>query len=530
MSGIFSSFNTANKGLLANQTGLHTASHNIANANTRGYTRQRVEFKADIAYSLGGVGQLGTGVKMDSIRRVVDDYITRQIREETGTLERYKAKSAVIDQLEVIFNEPSDTGLNFYLSEMFDSWQELSVNPESLNSKIIVARKSEALAETINHMTNQIINLKNETVDQLEKNALDFNSIVDKLKALNQQILNIAVSGQIPNDLLDQRDLMLQDLSEIANFHASFDEYGRATVTIDEVEILAGDEITELSLVKGIEENEDGTFNLVISRRGDSLKDPVYIRNLTEEQIADYKEGTIIFNPKDKNVELTIDNIRPSTNHIRSGTIQGNQEALEDIEESLDSLGRFARTMAKAINTIHTANNGPGEVDGVTYYNIFTIEEKNGVSYIRLSDEIQADESRIWVGKYPDSPVGDGSRALAIARLRNSKLLITDDDIDLSYDPDTMSLEDKLGGITIEGAYGNIVVTIGISKEHSDNEIANQEVLVGQLDFKREASSGVSINEEMTNVIKFQKAYEANARVIQALTEMLDVLIHRTGV
>ena len=106
---------------------------------------------------------------------------------------------------------------------------------------------------------------------------------------------------------------MLQDLSEIANFHASFDEYGRATVTIDEVEILAGDEITELSLVKGIEENEDGTFNLVISRRGDSLKDPVYIRNLTEEQIADYKEGTIIFNPKDKNVELTIDNIRPST-------------------------------------------------------------------------------------------------------------------------------------------------------------------------------------------------------------------------
>lgn len=313
MSGIFSSFNTANKGLLANQTGLHTASHNIANVNTRGYTRQRVEFKADIAYSLGGVGQLGTGVKMDSIRRVVDDYITRQIREETGTLERYKAKSAVIDQLEVIFNEPSDTGLNFYLSEMFDSWQELSVNPESLNSKTIVARKSEALAETINHMTNQIINLKNETVDQLEKNALDFNSIVDKLKALNQQILNIAVSGQIPNDLLDQRDLMLQDLSEIANFHASFDEYGRATVTIDEVEILAGDEITELSLVKGIEENEDGTFNLVISRRGDSLKDPVYIRNLTEEQIADYKEGTIIFNPKDKNVELTIDNIRPST-------------------------------------------------------------------------------------------------------------------------------------------------------------------------------------------------------------------------
>ena len=93
-----------------------------------------------------------------------------------------------------------------------------------------------------------------------------------------------------------------------------------------------------------------------------------------------------------------------------------------------------------------------------------------------------------------------------------------------------MSITDVAGGITIEDAYGNIVINIGISKEHSDNKISNQNVLLGQLDMRRESNSGVSIDEEVTNIIKYQKAYEANARVISVLSEMLDVLINRTGV
>src|SRR5690554_3343962 len=110
MSGLFSTLNVANKGLFAAQTSLHTTGHNISNANTRGFNRQRVEMKASLAYNLGGVGQLGTGVKMESISRVVDDYVVNQIRNESGTFEAYSAKSEVIDQLEVIFNEPSTTG------------------------------------------------------------------------------------------------------------------------------------------------------------------------------------------------------------------------------------------------------------------------------------------------------------------------------------------------------------------------------------------------------------------------------------
>lgn len=529
MTGLFSTLNTANKGLFAQQTSLHTTSHNIANANTKGYTRQRVEMKADLAYNLVGVGQLGTGVKMDSIVRLVDDYTVKQIRNEMGTLERYTAKSEVTNQLEVIFNEPSTSGLNFYLGEMLDSWQELSKNPESLTSKTIVVEKSKALADIINHMNTQIHSLKDETIGQLEKNALDFNSIVEKVESLNQQILNISLTGQVPNDLLDQRDLMLEDLGTIIDFKTSYDKYGRVSIKSGDINILGGeDQLYELSIVSNIVENIDGDGNIVdytvlISRGGNNLDDSVEI-NL--DDIGDFEIGKAIFTIRDGDID-DLDDI-DLYDRIASGRIKGYKEALQDIDKSINSICDFTNTLVKAVNIIHTDGNGAGNSGGIDYYDFFTIIEENGSLSIKVNDDIQDDNSRVWVGKYPDSPEGDGSRALAIAGLRNTKLPFKGDAFD--YDLTTMSIKDFVGGMTIEGVYGSIVTNIGISKEHSDNIIANQEILVGQLELRRESASGVSIDEEVSNVIKYQKAYEANARVIQVLSEMLDVLINRTGV
>lgn len=525
MSGLFNTLNVANKGLFAAQTQLHTTGHNISNANTRGFNRQRVELKASLAYNLGGVGQLGTGVKMESISRVVDDYVVKQIRNESGTFERYTAKSEVIDQLEVIFNEPSETGLNFYLGEMFDSWQELSKNPESLNSKTVVAEKAKALVDTINHMYRQISSLKEETVGQIEKNAKDFNAIVDKLDALNKQIFNIGVTGDVPNDLLDERDLLLQDLGEIANIKPTFDKYGRAHVSYpggqDGIDTLGKSSSHELSVVTDIVENDDGTFTVSISRGGDSLTEPV---SITVDNIDDYQLGEALFTPIDGDITGAGD-IISAKGIINSGRIQGNTEALNDIDDSMKSLNQFAKTMANAMNMVHTGNGGVA--GGVEF---FTFDQNNPAATITINEAIQSDNSKILAGAKYDSPEGDGSRALAMARLRNTKLDFTSDNPVLDYDPSDMSIANNTGGTTVEDAYGNIVINVGISKEHSDNVIANQDVLLGQLEMRRESVSGVSINEEITNAIKFQKSYEANARVIQVLTEMLDTLINRTGV
>lgn len=489
MSGLFNTLNTANKGLMAQQTALHTTGHNISNANTPGYSRQRVDMKADLAYNYVGVGQLGTGVKMESIVRIANDYVNKQIRQENGTFERFSSKSEVIDQLEIIFNEPSTTGLNFNLGEMFDSWQELSKNPELPTSKTVIVEKSKTLAQTLNHMADQIDSLEGETLEQIEKNVLDFNTTIDKLNTLNKQIFNIAVKGHVPNDLLDQRDLLLKDLSSISDFKVNFDEFGRASIKMGSNEVLGQGQGIKYKMVTN--------------------GDKIHLEGQREDN-------------KNQNIDIT--------ETIKTGKIRGNIEALDDISRSRLSLDNFAKTMAEAINIIHKDGN-EDSLESDRKIDFFTFDGEKGARTIKVNEDIMKDHSKVNAGKKGDSPEGDGSRALEIARLRNTKLVFSDNpDFSGIYDKDTMSIKNDLNGVTIEGAYGNIISIIGISKNHADDMVDNQEVLLAQLEMHRESTSGVSINEEVSDLIKFQSAYNANAKVISVLTEMLDTLINRTGV
>lgn len=455
MSGIFSTFNTANKGLQVQQSALHTTGHNISNANTEGFSRQRVDTKADLAYNYLGIGQLGTGVKIDNIVRMVDDYVNKQIRQENSIANTYSTKSDVLGQVEIIFNEPSDTGINANLGQMFDAWQELSKNPENLTAKTIVVEKSKTLANSLNHMSNQLNSLKDNTVEDIKKNVEDFNATIDKLDSLNKQIFNVSVKGMIPNDLLDQRDMLLRDLSGIAGITPSFDDkYSRVSIKLNGQDVLTTTDKSKMAIDK------DAAENVVF---------PLKIRIGTEE------------------VDIT------------SGQIFGNKEGLKEIDGRMTDLNDFSKMMADKINGAHRVGGG-GEA-------IF--ESIDSAGTIKISDAILADNSKIIAGATSNSAPGDGSRALAIASLRN----------------------DKEGtGTTIEGAYSNIVTKVGISKEYSDNMVSNQNVLLEHLVMRRESTSGVSIDEEVSNVVRFQKAYQANAKVISVLTDMLDTIINRMGV
>jgi flagellar hook-associated protein 1 FlgK len=444
MSGIFGTLNTATKGLLAQQTALHTASHNISNANTEGFSRQRVQMQADLSYTLAGVGQLGTGVKMESVIRMTDDYVNKQIRNENSSYEQYNVKSQTLDQLEIILNEPSTTGINFNLNEMFNAWQELSKNPESLSAKTIVVEKSKALVETINHIANQIESLKVETNDQIDKNILDFNTTIDKIDSLNKQIFNISVKGEVPNDLLDQRDLLLKDLSSIAKVDVNYDKYGRAEINLDGQIVLNGE------LKNTLTKNATGEF-------------------FVETHKID----------------------------ITTGKIKGYLESIEVLDDVISQLDDFVNSMATEVNNLHNPDS--------TGNDIFT--DIDSAKTVKVNPVIDNDNELILPGYTTHK--GDGQRALDISKL-NKKLLVD--------------------GSTITGKYNDIVTRVGISKQQSDNIVANQEVLLNQLILKRESTSGVSIDEEVTNVLKYQKAYEANARVISVLNDMLDVLINRTGV
>lgn len=521
MSGIFGTFNTANKGLISQQTALHTTAHNISNANTEGFSRQRVDLKADLAYDFGGVGQLGTGVKMEAVVRMVDDYVSMQIRNENSIMERYATKSDILDQMEIIFNEPSDSGLNFNIGELFNGWQELSKNPENLNSKTIVVEKAKTFADTLNHMADQIESLHSDTIGEIQKDIYDFNAVIDKIETINKQIFNISVKGQIPNDLLDQRDLMLKDLSSLTNFESNYDKFGQVSIKIGGNNVLGEGTSYEMSVIGDIVDN--GTdYTVTIFPRGDSASTP-FTYNTSD--VSNLAVGQVLLtdkdaSPLDENTDIIFNP------NITTGKIKGKTEVLGELKEKLDSLNNYAKVLAHGINEIHS-------FDGVnqTGINFFTDELGNDTitaGNIQVNSIILNDESKVNSGYSSTSPEGDGSRALAIARLKDIKLDFLNNTI--NFNPSTLELSSISSGSTIEQAYQDMVIKVGISKEHADNMVDNQKILVEQLTLRKESVSGVSLDEEITNMIKFQKSYEANAKVISVLTEMLDTLINRTGV
>ncbi|MFH5834872.1 flagellar hook-associated protein FlgK [Proteiniclasticum sp. C24MP] len=507
MSGLFGTFNVAVKGLNANQTALHTTSHNISNANTEGFSRQRVELKTDTPYNLSGVGQLGTGVRLQSVVRVVDEFVDYQIRKESTTLSQYSAQQDIMSQIEMIFNEPSDTGVNFAMGEMFNAWQELSKNPESLNAKSMVVQKSKNFTDTLNHMSTQAQELKGDVVASVEKNIYDANSILDQLNTVNDQIFNISVKGHSPNDLMDTRDLLLKNLSGLSEISESYDSYGRVSVEIDGQTVTGKEnEENRLSTIAAITVNKDGEYSARIHIGGDSNNSIEH--TLSEADLEKFQVGAPVFYKMSSEEgvpgELTAVN-------IQSGTIGGNLAAMNEVDARIEDLNTFAEGTAEMFNSIHN-HAAEGTVD------FFTFKDGSASALnIRVNDEIVADESMVATGANLNSPAGDGSRALEIANLRNRKF-------------DFSQMEFSAAGTTMEGAYGDIVIKVGIRGEHAANMVENQSAVLAQLSNRRESVSGVSIDEEVTNLLKYQRSYEANSRVINTLNEMLDTLINRTGV
>ena len=476
MAGLFSTLNTANKGLTAQQMALGTVGHNVSNANTRGYTRQRVDMVADRAYKYPGIGQVGTGVNVVGVTRTVDIHLARQVRNSVGVFEKYGAKNEGLKQLEAIYNEPSKTGLNNSINEMFVSWAELGENPEMLTAKTVVVEKSKTFADTVKHMAEKINGLKTDTEANIKAGTLELNANLDKLKKLNEDIINSSIRGDVPNDLLDKRDLLLQDMSQIVNLEtgdgtfANFDEYGRANVKIGDVEVL--------------------------SYAGDKKQ-------------LEYKDGKIMAGTTD------------ITGQVKEGQLKGHLEVIEEVDKNIEDFNNFIKVTADAINTVHS-DDGNG-------LDFFTYEDSDPIGTLAVNDEIAKDNRKVAASKdLTGGPTGDGSRAQEIAKLQEVNLDYADGII--KYDPNTMKIEPTKNGMTIKNAYSEIITKVAVETKHAYDMMDNQFTLTNQLMNRQEAISGVSLNEEISDMIKFQQSYNANARVIQTVSEMLDTFINRTVV
>lgn len=467
MRSTFFGLEIGRKALQTQQRALDVTGHNIANANTPGFSRQRAVMATTNPFAMPAfdrptsAGQIGTGVMVQEIKRLRDDFVDIQVRQETTKTGEWEAKNDSLKKLEVIFNEPSDSGLRTVLDEFWASWEELSKKPELEAVRATVRQRGIAVAETFNHLDRQLTDLADDLDASVKVKIDDINNIASQVATLNGQIVGIEGQGDHANDLRDKRDLLVDELSKIIQVNTQEDRYGSLTVTIS------------------------GRALVTNGKSFAIFGDPVGVHS----PYVDLKWAA-------DNTTVT----------VQSGTIKGMLDtrdvAIPDYRSQLDTM---ANSFMTATNSIHNNANAYG-LDNANLRDFFD-PAGTDAGTIAVDGNILGDLDHIAAASVINSP-GDGSNALKIAQIKHQNLV---------------------GTATLDDYYRGMIAELGVQSQESDRLVGNQNLLLSQLENKRQEVSGVSLDEEMTNMIKFQQAYNAAARTVTAMDEMLDVIVNRLG-
>lgn len=529
MSGLFQTFNIARSGMYTTQTRLNIASHNISNATTEGYSRQKANVSTTIPNTIAGIGQIGTGVEINSITRTRDQYLDNQIQYENSLNGKFEAENTVFEQVEIIFMEPSDTGLNTVMNEMWTSWQEVSKSPENSNARTIVTQNALTFTDTINHIANQLDTVVKDAVNLSELKIYNANSILNQVNDLNEQIYRMKLRRFEPNDLMDQRDLLIDKLSNIIDINTKQNSFGSIEITNNETgKILLNlnpEELPEvqLNVIRDIEQDGLGGYTVTIAKNGD-VNDVIKFTTSTEFEAGDI----VLVDPStwDDAIIIVLEA------NLTEGELAGQMSAIDNVRKYEDQVDKLVKALAMTINTIHR-DDGFDLNGGIDFFVSSDATEINAGN-ITVNQAILDDVTLLNTGRTTTSPEGDGSRALAIAQLRNGMYPINDIEnfqtyIDTNYNQELMTLSPTTSGTTFDGYYKDIVAKVGIDAQTTERGIENQGNLLLQLNQRRESISGVSIDEEVANLVQLQTAYQANAKVMSTITIMLDTLINRMG-
>src|SRR3954453_20959769 len=212
MPSTFLGLETALRGLTADQRSIDTTGHNIANAQTPGYSRQVAELQATQALPMYPKGELGTGVDVVQYQRIRDTFIDLQLRAQTMRQGSYQAQQSGMNQIEASLAEPSDNGLSALLAKYWSSWQNVANAPTDLATRQALVQSAASLASGFNTLSTQLSAIQAQTTQNESLTITQVNSIGSQIPALNQSIQAAELAGAQPNDLLDQRDLLVDQL------------------------------------------------------------------------------------------------------------------------------------------------------------------------------------------------------------------------------------------------------------------------------------------------------------------------------
>ncbi|MFH2050383.1 MAG: flagellar hook-associated protein FlgK [bacterium] len=461
MAGLFQGLEAGKSALLAHQLYLQTIGNNIANVNTPGYTRQRVNISQNYTVATS-VGYIGSGVKVTDIIQIKDLFLGEQLRRSNKSLGQWSYKEKVLTQVETLFNEPADNTLSDHLNEFWDAWDSLSQNPESTTNRKAVLSSANTMINSFNDLSEQLWRLRDSINMDLASMSDNINEYATEIANLNEQIRIREVDGSSANDLRDARNLLVDKLSEFIDVNTIESSNGELRVMVGAMEIVNGSEINRIS-------------TNVTNEKGRMSHELVW-------------EGT----------DIQITNI----NGQLKGLVDTRDELIPKYIEELDTL---ARSVIEEVNKIHRSGYG---LDGTTGLDFFDTNYLTAGT-IRLNNTIELSPDKIAASGGGER--GDGTIALAIQNIRNERVMLNDSS-------------------TINDYYNSIVGNLGVETNEAISLSENYGLVVQQVQNSKESIEGVSLDEEMANMIKFQHAYDAAARVITTMDEALDTVISRMGI
>jgi flagellar hook-associated protein 1 FlgK len=442
----FMGLETSLRGLLAQQQALNTTSHNIANASTTGYSRQVAVFQASPAYSMPGVttapagqGQIGTGVDVVGYQRIRDAFLDVQYRAQSMLQGQAQAQQDGLQQVQLAFNEPTDSGISSLLSDYWGAWQNLSNNPEDMGTRQALAQSAASLADGFQSLSSQLTTLGSQTAQNVTDTINQANNLGVQIAQLNVTIQKITATGASPNDLLDQRDALIDQLSALGN----------------------------VAVTNGVNGSVDVSFG------GAALVTSGTSATLAESDLTGLTAGKV-----------------QGLITLRDTTIPGYQAQLNTIASTL-----ITKTNAQSAAGFDLNGNAGGA--------FFTGTD---ASNIAVNPAVVSNPALIAASA--SGAVGDAGNALKIANMQTTP---------------------TIGAATIDAAYTQLVTQVGADVQQSTNQVDTTTALTNALQNQRQSVSGVSLDEEMTNLITFQRGYQASARALSAMDDMLDQLINRTG-
>lgn len=527
MRSTFHSFETAKRSLFTQTAALGTTGHNIANANTEGYSRQVVKMQASIpmeAYGLNrstAAGQLGTGVEFNSIERIREKFLDDQFRGENSSFGSWNIQYDTLDKLEAIINEPSDSGIRKVMDNFWNSFSELSKNPDDPTARKIVKQTAEALTDAFNHMSTQLDNLSRDLNSNIDVKATEAQGYLTAIADLNSSITRIEQLGDKANDLRDQRDLMVDKLSKIMNVTVT-DGEGGYNVSLGGQSLVEGDTVAATvdgALLNTAYESGDlkggEVHGMIISKdilvedyrnQMNSLANTLVNGNVEVKLPAGAMppEGTILTSDAEVKINGQV-SIIPAGQPIPSGA----------------TLNKDVSTIVKGFNGLHQLGyTMDGSTDkGVPFFTAADGGTDITAGNIRLNQIISDNPDKIATSMRLSTDgnsviKGNNDLAKLLTNLKNSSFTV----------PGSTNTS------TVDGLFSSMVGQLGVQTQETQRQAENSSFLVSQVDTRRMSVSGVSLDEEMTNMIKFQHAYSAASRFLTTFDQLLDKLINSTGV